>query len=47
MEKLTTPAGEEVETVDTAEGINTRISTKITRISNLRDQNSERRLSEL
>ena len=47
MEKPTTPAGEEVETVDMAEGISTRISTRIIRISNLRDQNSEGRLPEL
>ena len=47
MEKPTTPAGEEVETVDTAEGISTRISTRIIRISNLRDQNSEGKLLEL
>ena len=49
-EKPTTPAGEEVETVDTAEEISTRISTRITRItriSNFRDQTSEGRLPEL
>ena len=42
MEKLTTPAGEEVETVDTAEGISTRIIS----ISNLRDLNSVGKLPE-
>ena len=47
MVKLTTPAREEVETGDTGEGINTRISNKILRISNLRDQNSEGKLPEL
>ena len=56
MEKPTTPAGEEVETVDTAEEISTRITritristriTGITRISNFRDQTSEGRLPEL
>ena len=47
MEKPTTPAGEEVETVDTAEEISTRISTKIIRSSNLRDQNAEGRFPEL
>ena len=43
MGKLTTPAGEEVDTGDTAE----EISTKIIRISNLRDQISEGKLPEL
>ena len=43
MGKPTTPAGEEVETGDTAE----EISTRIIRISNLRDQNSEGKLPEL
>ena len=47
MGNPTTLAGEEVETVDTVEEISTRISTRIIRISNLRDQNSEGRLSEL
>ena len=47
MGKPTTPAGEEVETGDTAEEINTRISTKIIRISNLRDRNSEGKLPKL
>ena len=42
MRKLTTPAGEEVETGDTAGGI----STKIIEISNLRDQNSVGKLPE-
>ena len=46
-EKPTTPAGEEAETVDTAEGISTRIITKIIKISNLRDQNSEGKIPEL
>ena len=47
MGKPTTPAGEEVETGDTAEEISTTISTRIIRISNLRDQNSEGKLPEL
>ena len=57
MEKPTTPAGEGVETVDMAEEISTRISTRITRISTritritrisiLRYQNSEGRLPDL
>ena len=46
-EKPTTPAGEEVETVDMAEEISTVISTRIIRISNFRDQNSDGRLPEL
>ena len=47
MGKLTTPAGEEVETRDTAEDVSTKISTRIIGISNLRDQNSEGKLPEL
>ena len=43
MGKPTTPAAEEVETEDTAG----EISTRIIRISNLRDQNSEGKLPEL
>ena len=49
-EKPTTPAREEAETVDTAEEFSTRISTKITKItiiSNFRDQNSEGKIPEL
>ena len=49
-EKPTTPAGEEAETVDMAEEFSTRISTKITKItiiSNFRDQNSEGKIPEL
>ena len=50
MEKPTTPAGEEAETVDTVEEFSIRISTRITRITkiiNFRDQNSEGKIPEL
>ena len=43
MEKPTTPAGEEVETGDTAG----EISTRIIKINNLRNQNLEGKLPEL
>ena len=48
-EKPTTAAGEEAETVDTAEEFSTKITkiTRITRISNFRVRNSEGKIPEL